>query len=226
MSSYLTISSVAGHAPACGEHPNGVVRPGPARGCGLDGEESKLLADAFTAAGYTVVHPFPEPGEYGVMIASRVAARPDAFAERLGYLPARAAAATLPTPAGPIRLIGLYVPSRDAGLESLEYECEVSDRAQMHQAILAMGFAPTVRIVKRRRTAASGGLAVCLDDVDHAGVFLELERLVGPGESGTAAQTDLDAFARALGAPLERTPDTYDSLVRAALAEPENLASP
>jgi adenylate cyclase, class 2 len=58
---------------------------------------------------------------------------------------------------------------------------------------------------------------VCLDDVDHAGVFLELERLVGPGESGAAAQADLDAFARALGARLERTPETYDSLVRAAV---------
>jgi adenylate cyclase class 2 len=106
----------------------------------------------------------------------------------------------------------------DNELSCLEYECEVSDRSQMHQAILAMGFAPTVRIVKRRRTAASGGLAVCLDEVDHAGMFLELERVIGPGESGTSAQADLDAFARALGVPLERTPDTYDSLVRAALA--------
>jgi exodeoxyribonuclease-3 len=80
----------------------------------------QLLADAFTAAGYSVVHPTPEPREYGVMIASRVAAGPDAFADRLGYLPARAAAATLPTPAGPVRLIGLYVPSRDAGVEKTE----------------------------------------------------------------------------------------------------------
>ena len=54
------------------------------------------------------------------MIASRVAAGPDAFADRLGYLPARAAAASLPTPAGPLRLIGLYVPSRDAGLVKTE----------------------------------------------------------------------------------------------------------
>jgi len=34
-----------------------------------------------------------------------------------------------------------------------ENECQVSDRAQMHEAVLAMGFYPTVRIEKVRRTA-------------------------------------------------------------------------
>jgi adenylate cyclase class 2 len=36
----------------------------------------------------------------------------------------------------------------------VEHETEVADRAAMHQAVLAMGFVPTVRIVKIRRTAA------------------------------------------------------------------------
>jgi exodeoxyribonuclease III len=80
----------------------------------------QLLADAFSAAGYTVLYPTPDPGEYGVMIISRVVACLDGFADRLGYLPARATAAALPTPAGPLRVIGLYVPSRDAGLEKTE----------------------------------------------------------------------------------------------------------
>lgn len=74
----------------------------------------RLLADAFTAAGYTVIYPLPEPGEYGVMIVSRVAAMADGFGDRVGYLPARAAAAILPAPTGPVRVLGLYVPSRDA----------------------------------------------------------------------------------------------------------------
>lgn len=74
----------------------------------------RLLADAFGAAGYRVIHTWPEPGEYGAMIASRVEAVPDAFPDRVGYLPARAAAVVLPTPTGPLRLIGLYTPSRDA----------------------------------------------------------------------------------------------------------------
>jgi adenylate cyclase class 2 len=156
---------------------------------------------------------------HGLALSSAVEQDDQAYAERgwsYGMSKIGVVFARLRTQAG--RHLFTVKKPVDNELSCLEYECEVSDRVQMHHAILAMGFAPTVRIVKRRRTAASGDLSVCLDDVDHAGVFLELERLVGPGESGTSAQAELDAFARALGAPLERTPDTYDSLVRAALA--------
>jgi exodeoxyribonuclease III len=80
----------------------------------------KLLADAFTSAGYAVCFPEPPPGEYGTMIASKVTALPDSFGDQLGYLPSRAAAATLPAPGRPLLVIGLYVPSRDASLEKTE----------------------------------------------------------------------------------------------------------
>jgi exodeoxyribonuclease-3 len=80
----------------------------------------KLLADAFTSARYLVSFPQPSPGEYGTMIVARVAATPDPFSERIGYLAARAAAVVLPTPGGPVRVIGLYVPSRDASPEKTE----------------------------------------------------------------------------------------------------------
>ena len=106
----------------------------------------------------------------------------------------------------------------DNELACLEFETEVADRSQMHEAILHMGFYPTVRIVKERRTARLGDLSLCLDEVQHLGAFLELERVIPPGQSGVAVQAELDAFARSLCADLERTTDTYDSLVRAALA--------
>jgi exodeoxyribonuclease-3 len=80
----------------------------------------KLLADAFASAGYTVCFPRPGPGEYGTMIVTRVAATPDPFSDAIGYLAARAAAVVLPTPDGPLRVIGLYVPSRDASPEKTE----------------------------------------------------------------------------------------------------------
>jgi len=80
----------------------------------------QLLAGAFTAAGYHVTYPEPGPGEYGTMIISRVAAAPDGFGDQIGYLPARAAAVILPAPGGPLRVIGLYVPSRDASVEKTE----------------------------------------------------------------------------------------------------------
>jgi adenylate cyclase class 2 len=105
----------------------------------------------------------------------------------------------------------------DNELSCLEYETEVTDREQMHQAILQMGFYPTVRIVKSRRTARMGELSLCLDDVEHVGAFLEVEKVIGPGQSGLAVQAELDAFACSLGVELARTTDTYDSLVRAAL---------
>src|SRR6266568_4335055 len=80
----------------------------------------QILADAFTAAGYHVTFPRPASGEYGVMIISRVRSQPDGFGDGIGYLPTRAAAIGLPTPGGLVQVIGVYVPSRDAGLEKTE----------------------------------------------------------------------------------------------------------
>ena len=99
-----------------------------------------------------------------------------------------------------------------------EHETAVADRALMHEAVLAMGFVPTVRIVKTRRTATLGDVALCVDDVEHAGLFFEVEKVVATAERPVAIQGQLDVFARSLGVALERVTDTYDSLVRGALA--------
>jgi len=104
----------------------------------------------------------------------------------------------------------------DNEMSCLEHETEVADRGQMHRAVLAMGFYPTVRIVKTRRTAALGDLRLCLDEVERAGLFIEIEKLVSEAEPGTAVQDELDRFARSLGVALQRTTDTYDSVVRAS----------
>ncbi|QXJ22196.1 class IV adenylate cyclase [Actinomadura graeca] len=98
-----------------------------------------------------------------------------------------------------------------------EYECEVSDREQMHHAIMAMGFYPTVQIVKTRRTASRAALSLCLDEVERIGSFLEVERLVASHQSGLQVQAELNEFVRSLGIAAERTTDTYDSLIRAAM---------
>jgi adenylate cyclase, class 2 len=103
----------------------------------------------------------------------------------------------------------------DNEMACVEHETEVADRAVMHQALLAMGFVPTVRIVKIRRTAAIGDVAVCVDDVERAGLFLEMERLVGAESAALTVQAELDGIARSLGVPMQRVSDTYDSLVRA-----------
>ncbi len=105
----------------------------------------------------------------------------------------------------------------DNEMACAECESEIVDREQMHAALTSMGFYPTVRIVKARRTGVLNGLSLCLDEVEQVGVFLEVEQLVACGESGEAAQQRLDAFVQSLGVPLQRITDTYDSLVRAAL---------
>ncbi|MFJ8739544.1 endonuclease/exonuclease/phosphatase family protein [Embleya sp. NPDC127516] len=78
-----------------------------------------FLEERFTAAGYSVTFPRPEQrGERGVMVVSRLATRPAPFA--VGYLPHRAVAVTVDTDRGPLDVIGLYVPSRDASPEKRE----------------------------------------------------------------------------------------------------------
>ncbi|WP_019549314.1 hypothetical protein [Streptomyces sulphureus] len=57
--------------------------------------------------------PRPRRGERGVMIVSRLATV-DSW-PIVSYLPHRAVAVTVATDRGPLEIIGLYVPSRDAG---------------------------------------------------------------------------------------------------------------
>jgi adenylate cyclase, class 2 len=106
----------------------------------------------------------------------------------------------------------------DNEMACVEHETEITDREQMHRALVEMGFNPTVRIVKSRRGCTLHDVAVCVDEVEHAGWFVEFEKVVGPGQSGTQIQAELDRLARSLGVELERVTDTYDSLVRAAVA--------
>ena len=98
-----------------------------------------------------------------------------------------------------------------------EHETAVADRDQMHRAVLAMGFRPTVRIVKMRRTGTLGDLLLCVDELDGLGVFLEVERMVPDGVPGEAVQAELSRFVGSLGIEAERTGQTYDVLVRGLL---------
>ncbi|GAA1979133.1 endonuclease/exonuclease/phosphatase family protein [Kitasatospora viridis] len=71
------------------------------------------LADRFRSAGYEVAYPVPDKGERGVMIVSRLrlaAHQP----VTLDYLPYRAVSTAVHTTDGPLEILGLYVPSRDA----------------------------------------------------------------------------------------------------------------
>ncbi|HEU0086311.1 MAG TPA: endonuclease/exonuclease/phosphatase family protein [Pseudonocardiaceae bacterium] len=81
---------------------------------------SQFLAEAFTTAGYALTFPDHAPGELGVMIVSKLATRPDPLGAALDYLPAHATGVVVDTTDGPLRVIGAYVPSRDATAEKTE----------------------------------------------------------------------------------------------------------
>ena len=98
-----------------------------------------------------------------------------------------------------------------------EHETVVADRDQMHCAVVAMGFHPTVRIIKTRRTGSLGNLILCVDELDGLGVFLEVERMVPDGVPGEAVQAELSHFVASLGIDAEQTAQTYDVLVRGPL---------
>ncbi|MGQ0840239.1 endonuclease/exonuclease/phosphatase family protein [Actinokineospora sp.] len=94
---------------------------------------SQFLAEEFTSAGYAVTFPDHTPGELGVMIVSKLASTPDPLGAAMDYLPARAAGVVLDTTDGPLRVVGAYVPSRDATLVKTERKTIWIQR--FHQAL-------------------------------------------------------------------------------------------
>ncbi len=98
----------------------------------------------------------------------------------------------------------------------VEHETEVADRQAMHHAALHMGYRPTVRIAKTRRTATIGDRSLCVDDLEGIGGFIEVEQLAPDDADPHAVQAELAAFVESLGITASRTTDTYDSLVHAA----------
>ncbi|MBT8228524.1 MAG: class IV adenylate cyclase [Dactylosporangium sp.] len=106
----------------------------------------------------------------------------------------------------------------DNVLACVEHETVVADREQMHHAILAMGYVPTVRVAKHRRTAQAGPYSLCVDEVEGVGAFMEVEVVNSAGEDMCRVQAELAGWVGGLGAPLVRTGATYDELVRASNA--------
>ncbi|GAA3808909.1 endonuclease/exonuclease/phosphatase family protein [Sphaerisporangium flaviroseum] len=80
----------------------------------------ELLREAFTRAGYHVTGAVPVGGGYGAMILSRLPVEVDTLTDAITYLPERVASIIVSTPAGPLRIAGVYVPSRDASPGKIE----------------------------------------------------------------------------------------------------------
>ncbi|MGH3916016.1 MAG: endonuclease/exonuclease/phosphatase family protein [Pseudonocardiaceae bacterium] len=107
---------------------------------------SQFLAEAFATAGYAVTCPDHAPGELGVMIVSKLRTTPDPLGTALDYLPARAAGVEVDTTDGPLRLVGVYVPSRDASMDKTERKktwihcfCHALDHTASEVPLLLLG---------------------------------------------------------------------------------------
>ena len=98
----------------------------------------------------------------------------------------------------------------------LEFETEITDREAMHHAALHMGYRPTVRIIKTRRTASIGDCSLCIDHLEDVGGFIEVERMASDNADIPAIQDELAELVESLGAATTRVTETYDSLVYAA----------
>ena len=99
----------------------------------------------------------------------------------------------------------------------IEHECRVDDRDAMHEAILLMGFAPTVRIVKTRRSGRlHDRFELCVDEVEGVGTFIEIEAMAAAGEDHERLRSELERLVEGLEVDVERCTETYDALVHAA----------
>jgi adenylate cyclase, class 2 len=101
----------------------------------------------------------------------------------------------------------------------VETECVVSDRAAMHEALELMGFAPTVRIVKTRRSAQHGQLTFCFDELDGVGSFVEVEMLACENDDLDAVRAHMEGLLGELGIVARPCFDSYDTLVYEASRE-------
>ncbi|WP_410645372.1 endonuclease/exonuclease/phosphatase family protein [Amycolatopsis sp. lyj-346] len=78
------------------------------------GSGTQLIAESFADAGWSVTSPEHPDKERGVMLLSKVECTVDPIGAAMTYLPARLAGIALDTNNGPLRILGAYVPSRDA----------------------------------------------------------------------------------------------------------------
>jgi len=78
------------------------------------GPGTHLIADSFADAGWSVTYPEHADKERGVMLLSKLESTVDPIGAAMTYLPARLAGIVVRTNHGPVRIVGAYVPSRDA----------------------------------------------------------------------------------------------------------------
>ncbi|WP_439381594.1 endonuclease/exonuclease/phosphatase family protein [Amycolatopsis lexingtonensis] len=78
------------------------------------GPGTHLIAESYRDAGWSVTYPDHPDKERGVMLLSKLKSTVDPIGAAMTHLPARLAGIVMHTDRGPLRILGAYVPSRDA----------------------------------------------------------------------------------------------------------------
>ncbi len=103
--------------------------------------------------------------------------------------------------------------SGDGSLIKREHEVEVNSIDEARGILDMLGLKEAVRVKKVRRTAHFNDIEICIDEVEHLGTFVELER-IGEANDAERIQKEITAFLETLGvAGSSRVTKGYDILM-------------
>lgn len=106
-----------------------------------------------------------------------------------------------------------------------EYETLIEDHIEITKMLDRLGYKFAVRVNKKRRTAKYKGLELCLDEIEHLGDFVEVEKLTADNADVDAVQIELWDLLSKLGVrPSERVHKGYDTLMYGYIQEVEAVS--
>lgn len=103
-------------------------------------------------------------------------------------------------------------------MDSIEHEVEVSDGAELEKMLRLMGMELYSDLTKTRQKAKYGDIEICIDELEGAGTFIEVEKLFDDHEIEYQAVADeLWRLLRQLGIDREaEVREGYDVLLKNA----------
>jgi len=95
-----------------------------------------------------------------------------------------------------------------------EYETIVDDHIEITKMLDRLGYKFAVKVNKKRRIAKYRDFELCLDEIEHLGDFVEVEKLAEDNADVDAIQLELWGLLRELGIePIDRVHKGYDTLM-------------
>lgn len=97
-------------------------------------------------------------------------------------------------------------------LSAVEAEIEVKEANDLPKMIELLGYYEAIKIVKKRRKAEFNDYEICLDEVEHLGSFVEVQKF--STEDGEKVQSELFEFLKQFGISEDsRERKGYDTLM-------------